>query len=315
MENTSDNRQQSIIDAVSYGDAAKLEQLLRTTGNPVLDFHQEYFSPLGLAVRKKEYVLVDTLLHGGASANFPNDSGHTPLMIAAMAGSMDICNLLLKHGADVNASHIKMQFTALYYAARYGELKTAGLLLKHGARSYDSSIPWHEQTSSIRVAIQCREPKILSFLLEYCNKTDMEIPLPLIFREAVTVAGSEECAIIALKLGYYPESIVWTDKTYLQMAAERGSVKLMSVLVELNPQFLQEDWLTQNQLPEYLIIHPEFVDWLIGHRKQPPCLQKLCRSVILSQLVVYYIPKVGELPLPRLLKTYLTAVNSAYDWS
>ena len=315
MENTSDNRQQTIMDAVYNRDAAKLEQLLGTTDNPVLDFHWGYFTPLGLAVMKKEYVVVDTLLHGGASANFPNDVGCTPLMLAARAGSMDICNLLLKHGADVHGSHNKMSYTALYYAARYGALKAAGLLLEHGAKIYDSSIPWNEQTSSIRVAIQWRKPEMLSFLLEYCSKTDMEIPLPLIFRKAATRADSEECAIIALKQGYYPESIVWTDTTYLQMAADTGSVKLMSVLVELNPHFLQEDWLIQNQLPRKLKEHPDFCDWLVGYRKQPPCLQKLCRSVILSQLVVYYIPKVGELPLPRLLQTYLTAVNSEYDWS
>ena len=89
---------------------------------------------------------------------------------------------------------------------------------------YDSSIPWNEQTSSIRVAIQWRQPKILCFLLEYCNKTDMEIPLALIFHEAVTGAGSEECAIIALKQGYYPESIASAKGTWFQMAADTGSV-------------------------------------------------------------------------------------------
>ena len=316
MENTSGNRKQSIIDAVSYRDAAKLEQLLRTTDNPVLDFHWGYFTPLGLAIMKKEYVLVEKLLHAGASANFPIDNGYTALMLASIAGSMDICNLLLKHGADVHGSHTKMAYTALYYAAQYGELKTASLLLEHGARIYDSSIPWHEQTSSIKVAIQWRKPKMLNFLLDYCNKTDMEIPLPLIFREAATRAGSDECAIIALKQGYSPESVASAKGTWFQMAADTGSVKLVSVLVELNPHFLQEDWLLQNQLPEKLTAHPDFCDWLVGYRKRPPCLQKLCRSVILSQLqVIYCIPKVRELPLPRVLKTYLTAVESAYDWS
>ena len=120
-------------------------------------------------------------------------------MLAAIDGSMDICNLLLKHGADVHGSHSKMSYAALYYAALAGQLKTAGLLLEHGARIYDSSISWNEQTSSIRVAIQWRKPEMLCFLAEYCNKTDMEIPLALIFHEAVTRAGSEECAIIALK--------------------------------------------------------------------------------------------------------------------
>ena len=58
------------------------------------------------------------------------------------------------------------------------------------------------------------------------------------------------------------------------MAADTRSVKLVSVLVELNPHFLQEDWLLQNQLPEKLIAHPDFCDWLVGYRKQPPCFAK-----------------------------------------
>ena len=113
MENTSDNRQQSIIDAVSYRDAAKLEQLLRTTDNPVLDFHWGYSTPLVLAVMKKEYVLVEKLLHSGASANFPNDIGYTPLMLAAIDGSMDICNLLLKM-VPMCMDHIAKSHMLLY---------------------------------------------------------------------------------------------------------------------------------------------------------------------------------------------------------
>ena len=297
--------------AVYNRDAANLEQLLKTTDNQELDFLWRKQAPLVVAAVCKEYVLVEKLLRAGASVNFPNGGGYTALMHATMNGSMDICNLLLKHGADVHASYTNVPFTALHYAAHSGELISAALLLEHGAKIHDSTIPWYEQTSPINVAIQSRKPEMLSFLLEYCKKADIEIPLSLIFVEA-TYRGSQECAIIALKQGYYPESIRSAKGTWFQMAADTGSVKLVSVLVELNPHFLQEDWLIQNQLPEKLIAHPDFCDWLVGYRKQPPCLQKLCRSVILSQLVVYYIPKVGELPLPRLLKTYLTAVESAY---
>ena len=318
MENTSDNWQQSIMAAVDNHNAAELEQLIKSAENKSLDFYDGIDSPLTKAIDNWDYVITEKLLCSGANVDFSDKDGArcTPLMKAARNGNVRICRLLLKHGANVHAVEHIWSYTALHYATLAGQLETAALLLEHGAMIHDPTIPWHEQTSPIRVATQWEKPEMLSFLLEYCNKTDMEIPfvIPLIFHEAVH-EGSDECAIIALKEGYYPASLVQTDKTYLQVAADIGSVKLMSVLVELNPHFLQEDWLVQNQLPECVKIHPEFVDWFTGYRKQPPSLQKLCRSVILSQLVIYCIPKVEELPLPRLLKTYLTAVDSAYDWS
>ena len=314
METNADNWQEFIFSAVCDGDAAKLQQLLNTTNEQSLDFCCNFSSPLTKAVKAGDYVITEKLLLAGANVNFFHAEGCPGLMLAVQNGNMDICHLLLKHGADVHATEHNGRHTASHYSACHGDLKIAALLLEHGAKIYDPTKSYLKQLSPIRVAVYERQPEMLSFLLEYCKKADVELPLPLIAYDA-TIAGSEECAITALKKGYYPDSIAIPEGTFFQMAADKGLVKLVSVLVELNPHFLQEDWLILNQLPEKLIAHPDFCDWLVGYRKQPPCLQKLCRSLILSQLVVYYIPKVGELPLPRFLKTYLTAVESGYDWS
>ena len=308
--------QTHICNAVHNGDAAALEQLCIIANNQSLDFREISISPLTEAVKKRDYVITEKLLDAGASVDFPNVLGFTALMFAAMHGDMDICRLLLKHGADVHATTRNDTYTPLHHAVYGGELKTAAVLLEHGAKIYDPTKPWQKQTSTLEVAAALGQSDMLSFLLEYCNKIDMKVPLSSLFYYAATYAGSEQCAIIALKQGYYPHHLIaWPHGTWFQMVADTGSLRLMSVLVELNPHFLQEDWLIQHQFPDKVTEQPNFVDWLVGLRKQPPCLQKLCRSVILSQLVTYCIPKVGELPLPRLLKTYLTAVDSAYDWS
>ena len=209
-------------------------------------------------------------------------------MEAAKNGNVDICRLLLNHGADIHASNtsMKTKYTALHYAACSGEIETAAVLLEHGAMICDSTKPWYEQKSPIRVAIKQGNSDMLSFLMEYCSKMDVEIPLQSIFIEA-THKDSEECAIIVLKQGYYPMQIPSNlSIRTLQMAARRGLVKLMSLLVELNPHLMQEDWLIQKQFPGRLTAYPDFCDWLIEYRKQPPCLQKLCRSVVLSVGVI-----------------------------
>ena len=277
MENMRGNWQQSIMDAVSHHDAAELEQLIKTTKNQSLHFYLGIYSPLIKAVENWDYFITEKLLCAGANVNSRDKYGVTPLLEAANNGNVNICRLLLKHGANVHATEYKWPYTALHYAALSGHSKTAALLLEHGAKIYDSTKLWHDQISPIRVVIQGEKSKMLNFLLEYCNKTDMEIPLPLIFQEA-TQEGSDECAIIALKEGYYPLSIVEPHITCFKMAADTGSLKLMGVLVELNPHFLQDDWLIQNQLPRKLKEHPDFCEWLVEYKKQPPCLQKLCRS-------------------------------------
>jgi ankyrin repeat protein len=62
-----------------------------------------------------------------------DSGGHTTALTdAAFWGRLEIAELLLKHGAKVNAADEK-GVTALHEAARLGQLRVAELLLKHGA--------------------------------------------------------------------------------------------------------------------------------------------------------------------------------------
>ena len=57
----------------------------------------------------------------------------TPLMLAAKLGSLDTVNLLIKHGAEVNAS-IDAVKGPLTLAAENGHINIVRLLLDHGAQ-------------------------------------------------------------------------------------------------------------------------------------------------------------------------------------
>lgn len=46
----------------------------------------------------------------------------TPLMHAAYKGKLDMCKLLLRHGADVNCHQHEHGYTALMFAALSGEV-------------------------------------------------------------------------------------------------------------------------------------------------------------------------------------------------
>lgn len=54
----------------------------------------------------------------------------TPLMHAAYKGKLDMCKLLLRHGADVNCHQHEHGYTALMFAALSGEVLVFILILE-----------------------------------------------------------------------------------------------------------------------------------------------------------------------------------------
>ena len=75
--------------------------------------------------------------------NFYDTEGHTPLIKATIKGNVDICRLLLHHGADVHVPAVLPGEgqTALFYAVCQRNEDIANLLLQHGpdlgTASYD----------------------------------------------------------------------------------------------------------------------------------------------------------------------------------
>jgi ankyrin repeat protein len=71
--------------------------------------------------------------------------GATPLHLAARRGNLKVAEVLLDHGAEVDALEGKNLFTPLHVAAMHGQTKLAALLLARGAnpraKSWDGKIP------------------------------------------------------------------------------------------------------------------------------------------------------------------------------
>jgi serine/threonine protein kinase len=86
-----------------------------------------------MAVENRDVVKVRDLLKKGASVNARDSKGATPLHKAAYRGDLTITQLLIKHGADVNARENMFGETPLHCAARSHALEVVELLLQHGA--------------------------------------------------------------------------------------------------------------------------------------------------------------------------------------
>ena len=297
------------MDAVKANDSARLDKLLKGTDKE-LDFIYENYSPLTRATTDDHAQIAEQLIHAGASVNFPEHRlGSFPLIDAITLGRTDISQLLINRGAHSAA--------ALILATLLKEHRTAALLLEHGAEIQDPLKSFDPKESPIAIAIHKQDPATLRVILYYSYIQDVSIPFPLLFNLAMS-NRDEQCAICLLGHGYHSvhraSNQVWEPYTScFHMAAERGMVNLMRLIKEFNPQCMQEEWLIKEQfemsLKNNLREHPKFVAYLVKRRKQPPRLQKLCKSVILAQLEVYYPQKINELPLPKPLKTFLCDIQ------
>ncbi|XP_067945708.1 cyclin-dependent kinase inhibitor 2A-like [Watersipora subatra] len=77
--------------------------------------------------------VVQKLLESGCEVNRQGADGMTPLAIASFWGYIDIVNVLLKHGADVNAVNTGTKWTALHSAAFQGHGPVVLSLLRAGS--------------------------------------------------------------------------------------------------------------------------------------------------------------------------------------
>lgn len=100
-------------------------------------------SLLSLACSAGYYELAQVLLAMSAKVEDRGQKNDcTPLMEAASAGHIEIIELLLKHGADVNAQSSTGN-TPLMYACAGGHVGAVQLLLAHGANVEDHNENGH----------------------------------------------------------------------------------------------------------------------------------------------------------------------------
>ena len=125
----------ALMEATNSGENACVQLLLKS-GADVKMTDKRGLTALMMAFYKD---VVKTLLQHGASVNWPNDEGLTPLLNVARGGvgsAPEIVELLLEAGADVNATDVN-KTSVLAHAARVTrrlhDPKTVKLVIKRGA--------------------------------------------------------------------------------------------------------------------------------------------------------------------------------------
>ena len=124
---------EEIHKAVIKGDLNKVVALLKDRPDALENKNKLGYTPLFEAVGHNQMEIAELLLANGADVNARDGYGHTPLIQALWVYNHDkMMRLLLAKGADVNLSD-KWEMTALAYAAKQGQLEDAKILIASDA--------------------------------------------------------------------------------------------------------------------------------------------------------------------------------------
>ena len=245
--------------AAHWNDLDTVDHLVRA-GAHVNAMNELGVVPLSLACANLDSaMLVERLVRAGADPNAALPSGETVLMTAARTGNLSAVNVLLAHGADMNANTHWRGQTALMWAVAEGHADIMAVLIAHGAdvhaRSNRGGTPLLLAARAGRVDaarlllaagadVNAVEPLVMPG-----DGVDVNVTLPtgnspllvasasmvatsgFEYRLAVKPSGHEALAMFLLEAGADPTKTDSIGTTPLHAAVRTGKLKLVQALL------------------------------------------------------------------------------------
>lgn len=118
----------------------------------------------GEADRAKVREIRRYLLEHGLNGDQSNDFGFTPLSLLAGAGDIELMDLAVRRGADINHQSTETGYSALMVAARLGQVEAMRWLLESGADASLRSRKGLTALETARVSKQLEAERFLAAL-------------------------------------------------------------------------------------------------------------------------------------------------------
>ncbi|KAF8569372.1 hypothetical protein P879_07061 [Paragonimus westermani] len=191
-------------------------------------FNKKRETPLHWAILSKSVDVTEMCIDEGADLNLRTAKGESALHLAARSGELEIAEILLNRGSDVNATDLD-QRTPLFNAAENEHFKVASLLIKSGANINHAD---KENVTPLLLAAGLGKCTICELLIGNdvsVNVEDKQWKTPLM----LAVEG-KHLPVVQRLLGTAdgPALLEWEDMSHnrpLHSAVRMGSLAITSV--------------------------------------------------------------------------------------
>jgi len=215
-----------LFSSAQYGDYEAVKSLLEKGSDPN-QAENSGATPLSVAADNGHTDIVKLLLEKGSDPNQAGKTGFTPLSIAANNGHTDIVKLLLEKGSDPNQAG-KSGFTPLSIAANNGHTDIVKLLLEKGS---DPNQAVNSGATPLFMAAQNGHTDIVKLLLEKGSDPNQAVndgATPLFM---AAQHGHTDIVKLLLEKGSDPNQAVNDGATPLFIAVQNGHVDIVRLLL------------------------------------------------------------------------------------
>jgi len=119
---------------------------------------------LRIAASKGREDKVRELLDEGTSLHAANDTGHTPLHLAALTDNVEVMRILVQKDADVDIADTVTGFSPLHACASKGYINACEFLLRHGA---NMDAQTHNGETALHLATRHKHIDTVALLLDF----------------------------------------------------------------------------------------------------------------------------------------------------
>lgn len=127
-------------------------------------------SSLEQAISRAHVDTIKSLIAHGEDINAINIRGHAPIHLATAKGNSDVVHLLLENGVDVNVVGTDSGCTSLHYAASLGYVDLCELLVRYGA---ETGAQTARMETPLHLAVARGHSEVVAVLLKYNARLDI----------------------------------------------------------------------------------------------------------------------------------------------
>jgi hypothetical protein len=219
--------------ALREGAQARFQSFVKANSTSLNARGQDGWTPLMFAALYGSVESVKLLLDRGALVNAQNDSGGTALMYAV--DDTEKTKLLLEHGADPNLRSGEGRTALMIAVANAQSFPVVKLLLEKGA---DAKMSLPDGRGTLALALNSSDPRLASLLLEQGAKG----PLPL---SSALRMGCEGCFDVMLERAQASDL-----KGALRGATVIGNLRMVDMLLARGAQAPSDDTSSGNALSD-----------------------------------------------------------------